>query len=277
MNDVCIVRNTFYDRSAFLQISVEYQEAIDESEDFHTYIFIDPHPEHGVVDSYDDICNKHKRYTKIFLDDNKNKLSWYYGLHFIFSAYPKYNYIISIEDDIILSKDYIRLCKQLIHDWAINKDDNILMFHAGAWGTPSGNENTIVRSSSSVRSSMITRKKFYQYIDPYYQSMNIDQIELTDIAIKNILDQNKMSTICPEMNRHGHFGVYGWTSNGYHGDIRGQSSIFSEKLTHDELYTKMKDICLDGAKLLELNQNHNPNYFWDFDPNINFTKLDYKL
>lgn len=277
MNNVCIVRNTFYDRSAFLQISIEYQEAIDESKDFHTYIFIDPHPEYGISDSYDDICNKHKLYTKIFLDSNKGKLSWYYSINSIFSTYSKYDYIISIEDDIILSRDYIRICKQLIYDGALDKEDNILMFHAGAWGRPNGDKNLIIRSSSSLRSTMISRKKFCKFIDTYYKDIDSSTIEGLDIDIKNILNKYRLSTICPQMNRHGHFGVYGWSSNGRHADNRGQSSIFENRLTHDKLYKKIKPICLNGNKLLELNQNKNPKYFWDFDPNINFTKLNYKL
>jgi hypothetical protein len=94
--------------------------------------------------------------------------------------------------------------------------------------------------------------------------------------ISNILKYTNMTTIAPEMNRHGHFGVYGWSSNGVHMDNRGKVALFNN-ISHHELYNEIKNICLNGEKLLKMNQNKNPGYFWDFDPNIDFDKLEYVL
>jgi hypothetical protein len=274
-NKICVVRTTFYDRSAFLLLSTEYQERIEYACDLYTYIFIDPHPKYGISSHYSNICNN-GLYKKIILKNNRGKLSWYKAIYDIFQKY-EYDYIISIEDDIVLSTDYFRLCYQLVLDGALDKDDNILMFHCGAWGEPKGNDNTIVRSSASLRSCMISRNKFNKFIIPYYNNIKTENIEGLDIDIKNILNSNKLTTICPEKNRHGHFGVYGWSSNGCHADDRGKASIFNEKISHNEIYDMIKPIALSGEKLINVNKNHNPDYFWNFDPNINFTKLIYKL
>jgi hypothetical protein len=167
------------------------------------------------------------------------------------------------------------MCEELaLHDAALEKDDHILYFHIGAWEKPKGNPNKIVRSGVSSRSILINRKKF-AIITKWVEEQK-DIID-NDHMMKDVLDNYKMTTIAPETNRHGHVGIYGWSATDIHADERGQQSLFHKPLTHEQLYTILKDSCLSGNKLLELNHNKNPNYFWDFDPNINFTKLEYVL
>jgi hypothetical protein len=204
---------------------------------------------------------------------NSGKYSWYDSVKYIFDN-TNYDYVLSIEDDVLISKDYLRLCQQLYHDRALIKDDNILYFHIGPWENPRGNPNKIIRSSASSRSILIYRQKF-KIIQNWIEQQS--DIMDNDNMIKDILQNHKMTTIAPETNRHGHMGIYGWSANDVHGDNSGQSALFKQPLTHEELYSLLKENCLSGSKLLKLNQNKNPSYFWDFDPNISFDKIEYHL
>lgn len=270
--NICIVRPTYYDRSAMLQLSLEYQKEADNSDKFETYIFVDPHNEHGIVSDYDKVITD--EYKRINWSKNSGKYSWYDSVKYIFDT-TDYDYLLSIEDDVLISKDYLRMCEQLaLHDGTLSKDDNILYFHSGSWEKPKGNPNKIVRSGVSSRSILINRKKF-AIITKWVEEKK-DIID-NDHMIKDVLDNYKMTTIAPETNRHGHVGIYGWSANHIHGDNRGQSSLFNKPLTHEELYSLLKENCLSGSKLIELNQNNNPTYFWDFDPNINFKGIRYEI
>jgi hypothetical protein len=271
LTPICIARPTYYDRSAMLQLSLEYQKDATNSENFETYVFVDPRPEHGIVSDYDQVITD--EYNRIDWKQNSGKYSWYDSVKYIFHN-TSYEYVLSIEDDVLISKDYLRMCEQLaLHDGALSKDDNILYFHIGAWESPRGNPNKIIRSSASSRSILIHRSKFEVVKDWVATSSIIDN----DHMISNILKNKSMTTIAPQMNRHGHIGIYGWSATHKHADADGQESLFGHKLSHDELYSVLKMNCLSGQSLLKLNQNKNPDYFWDFDPNINFTKLEYNL
>jgi hypothetical protein len=177
------------------------------------------------------------------------------------------------------------MCEQLaLHDGALSKDDNILYFHIGAWESPRGNPNKIVRGGSSSRSILINRKKFEiitKWIDEQKSRQDFDPIwtiKDNDHMMSSILKDYNMTTISPETNRHAHIGIYGWSATKFQKvSHEGQCDLFKKPLTHEELYSLLKENCLSGTKLIELNQNKNPDYFWDFDPNINFTKLEYNL
>jgi hypothetical protein len=253
-----------------LQLSLEYQKDATNSEDFETYVFVDPHTEYGIVSDYDKVITD--QYTRIDWSKNSGKYSWYDAVKYIFDN-TNYDYVLSIEDDVLISKDYLRLCNQLYHDKALTKDDNILYFHVGAWGNFVGDVNKIVRSRASSRSIMIYKKKFEIVKNWIKQQKIIDN----DHMISDILRCHKMTTIAPKVNRHAHIGIYGWSANNIHGDKGGQISLFEKPLTHKELYLLLKENCLSGTGLRKLNKNKNSKYFWDFDPNINFTKLKYDL
>jgi len=277
----CIVRPTYYDRSAMLQLSLEYQKDAINHSNAETYIFVDPHNEHGIVSDYDKVITD--EYKRIDWKQNSGKYSWYDSVKYIFEN-TNYEYVLSIEDDVLISKDYLRLCEQLFHDTALIKDDNILYFHSGAWEKPKGNPNKIVRSGVSSRSILIYRKKFgiiKKWVEEQKNRQDFDpiwSIKDNDHMINNILKDGNMTTIAPENNRHGHVGIYGWSATKVQKVSHdGQSALFDKPLSHEELYSLLKENCLSGSKLRELNQNKNPNYFWDFDPNINFTKLEYHL
>jgi len=254
-----------------LQLSLEYQKNATNSQDFETYIFVDPHTEYGIISDYDKVITD--EYHRIDWPKNSGKYSWYDSTKYIFDN-TNYDYVLSIEDDVLISKDYLRLCEQLYNDGALIKDDNILYFHIGAWEKPKGNPNKIIRSGVSSRSILIYRKKF-QIIQKWIEQENY--IEDNDNAMVDILKDHSMSAIAPETNRHAHIGIYGWSANHIHGDSRGQSSLFEKPLTHEELYFLLQQNCLSGEKLRELNKNKSPDYFWDFDPNIDFAKLQYDL
>lgn len=281
-NTIVVVRPTYYDRSAMLQLSLEYQKEAEHSDKFETYIFVDPHKEHGIVSDYDKVITD--EYKRINWTKNSGKYSWYDSVKYIFDN-TDYEYVITIEDDVLISKDYLRMCEQLsLHDGALSKDDNILYFHIGAWEKPRGNPNKIVRSGVSSRSILINRKKFEiikKWVEEQKSRQDFDlvwSIKDNDHMISNVLKDRNMTTIAPETNRHGHIGIYGWSATGFQKVSHdGQSALFDKHLSHEELYSLLKENCLSGSKLLELNQNKNPNYFWDFDPNINFTKLEYDL
>lgn len=269
--NICIVRPTFYDRSAMLQLSLEYQKQADYSDRFETYIFVDPHNKYGILSDYDKVITN--EYKRINWTKNSGKYSWYDSVRYIFDN-TNYEYVLSIEDDVLISKDYLRLCEQLYHDNKMSKNYNILYFHIGAWEKPKGNPNKIVRSGASSRSILINREKFKIITKWIEEQKNIID---NDHMMTSILKHFNITTIAPESNRHAHIGIYGWSANHIYGDDRGQKSLFDEPLTHEELYSLLKKNCLFGNKLLELNKNNNPTYFWDFDPNINFTKLQYNL
>jgi hypothetical protein len=257
-----------------LQLSLEYQQKADNSERFVTYIFVDPHPEYGYTKDYDSVITD--QYVRINWPKNSGKYSWYDSVKYIFDN-TNYEYVLSIEDDIIISKDYLRLCEQLYHDRALDKDDNILLFHSGGLAncrTPDRDINVIIGSSAASRSIMINRKKF-KIINRFIQEKQ--NIVDNDMMLDAVLKKNNMITISPDFGRDGHMGVYGWSSNNIAKNMRGQKTIFPNQIPHEELYSLLKNSCLSKEKLLKLNQNKNPNYFWDFDPNINFTKLEYDL
>lgn len=269
--NICIIRTTYYDRSAMLQLSLEYQKDATNSEDFETYVFVDPHTEHGIVSDYDKVITD--EYSRVDWPKNSGKYNWYDAVKYIFDN-TNYDYVLSIEDDVLISKDYLKLCNQLYHDGALIKDDDILYFHIGAWGEFVGDLNKIVRSRASSRSIMIYRKKF-EIVKNWIEQQK--KIIDNDHVISDILRYHQMTTIAPKANRHAHIGIYGWSANHIHGDNSGQSRLFEKPLTHEELYLLLKQNCLSGEKLRELNKNKNPDYFWDFDPNVNFTTLEYNL
>lgn len=270
--NICIVRTSFYDRSPLLRLSLDYQNTTHLNDNFDTWFFLDPHPEYGVDSSYDTLLSNYQ--YRIDWPEHVGKYCWYKAVEYIFE-HTSYEYVISIEDDIIISKDYLKLCHQLTLDNNLlnQMNNNILYFHIGAWQKPRGNPNKIVRSSACSRSILIHRSKF-DIIRQWQQNHEIDD---NDQMISSLLNHHKMTTIAPEMNRHGHFGIYGWSSNGVHMDIRGQKAVFEHGIDKNDLYTLLQQNCTVGAKLLELNQYKNPEYFWDFDVNIDFDNLFYEI
>lgn len=268
--EICIVRTTFHDRAPMLQLSLEYQQLAQLSDQFDTYIFVDPHPKYLFTSDYDKVINQN--YVRKNWLSNQGKFCWYNAIKYIFDT-TNFDYIISIEDDIIISKDYLRLCKQIINDRILEIYSDILYFHIGAWVEPFGNVNKIVRSSASSRSILISRKKF-EIIKNW---INNNDIIDNDHMMSDILKNHKMTTIAPKMNRHGHFGIYGWSASGIFNHTSSQEDVFDTKLSFYELYNKLKDSCLNKDKLCLLNKNKNASYFWNFDPNIDFTKLEYHL
>jgi hypothetical protein len=264
---IAIVRTTYYNRSAMLRLSLEFQEEAELNGTFDTFIFVDPNSSNGYDKEYNDVINN--KYYRVNWPRNSGKYSWYDSVKYMFEN-TSYNYILSIEDDIIISKDYLRLCKQVVEvDKILDIDNNILNLHIGAWEKPKGNPNKIVRSGSSIRSILINRFKFYKYVDTFYKNKTLDNISGLDLDIKTILDQNNLTTIAPEMNRHGHFGIYGWSASKVKTEI--------ENMNHQELYEKLKTNCLDGKSLQRLNNNYVNHYFWDFDPNIAFNTTEYHI
>jgi hypothetical protein len=262
---IAIVRPTYYNRSAMLKLSLEFQEAAELSDTFKTFIFVDPNPIHGYDKEYNDVISS--KYYRINWPRNSGKYSWYDSVKYIFEN-TSYNYILSIEDDIIISKDYLRLCKQVVEiDNILDFDNNILNLHIGSWEKPKGNPNKIVRSGASIRSMLINRSKFYRYVETFYKNKTSNNISGFDLDIKTILDQNNLITIAPEMNRHGHFGIYGWSA----------SKAETKDINHHELYEKLKTNCLNGKSLQSLNNNYVNHYFWDFNPNISFDNIEYSI
>lgn len=271
VNNICVVRPTYYDRSAFLQISLEFQEQADNASDFHTCIFIDPHPKYGYVSDYDRVIGD--KYQRINLPRNSGKYNWYDTIKYIFDN-TNYEYALSIEDDIIISKDYFKLCSELVSTSPLlNENNNILYFHIGAWEKPHGDKNLIVRSQASSRSTLIHRSKF-SIIEQWVRDHDfIDN----DNLITTVLKAKNMTTIAPIHNRHGHIGIYGWSSNHIHNNINGKQTIFENGISHENLYDLIRPVCLSQHELVKLNQYQNPGYFWDFDPNISFEQLVYHI
>lgn len=267
--DIIIVRPTYYDRSAMLQLSLEFQQQSDCAEEFDTFVFVDPHPLHGYTEEYDSVINT--MYNRINWPRNSGKYSWYDSVKYIFDN-SDYNYVLSIEDDIIISKDYLKLCKKIVHDKVLD-NHSVLYFHIGAWEKPKGNPNKILRSGASSRSILINRTKFH-IIEKWIKNNNLKD---NDHMVFDILHEYNMTTVAPEMNRHGHFGIYGWSSNHKFGNIDGQKSIFDKDIDHDDLYKLLKNNCMSGDQLLLLNNNKSSKYFWDFNPNISFDTIQYQL
>lgn len=275
MNNLCLIRNTFGDRSSFLRISLEYQQkAYQCFDNVQTFLFIDPHPEYGVSSGF----NHHdlNRYPKIVFENHKERKSWYLATKYIFDNYD-YEYVLSIEDDVIISYDYLKICYQIINDSVFDKFNNILYMHAGAWEKPKGNPNLIIGSSASSRSILINRNNFNLIRKTIESFKQYSSKTGNDYIMSKILQNNNMKTIAPQYNRHGHFGIYGWSSSGVHRDNIGKKRVFEKEITDQEMYDILKDSCLSKDKLLKLNLNKNEKYFWDFDPNINFTNLKYNI
>lgn len=273
---ICIVRNTFGDRYPFLKLSLEYQEQAHHPYDIDNFIFIDPHPKNGISLDYNNpLLNN---YIKIAFENHKARYSWYLANKYMYDNY-QYEYVLSIEDDIIISRDYLLMCEEIIKSKILEQENNILYFHIGAWEKPYGDINKIVSSQASSRSILMHRNKFdmiKKFININHKNQNNVTIG-NDSIVSSILKENNMKTIAPKYNRHGHFGIYGWSSAGVHSDYNGQKSIFEESVSSETLYKIIKDACLDGSKLLDLNQNKNPRYFWDFDPNVQFNNLQFEI
>lgn len=154
-------------------------------------------------------------------------------------------------------------------------NQTILYFHPGAWDKPKGDVSKIVRSSASSNSILITREKF-KLVETFIKE-NAPTMVDNNHMMSEILNNKGMTTIAPEYNRHSHFGIYGYTVSGVHGNLEGQSSVFSKNKSHEDLYELLKKSCLKGKKLSSLNKNQNPRYFWDFDSNVDFDTLKYTL
>jgi hypothetical protein len=272
---ICIIRNTFGDRYPFLKLSLEHQEQAYHPYDIDTFIFMDPHPKNGISSDYN--SSFLNNYIKIAFENHKARYSWYLANKYMFDNY-QYEYVLSIEDDIIISRDYLFMCDDIIKSKILEKENDILYFHIGAWEKPRGNINKIVTSGTSSRSILMHRGRF-DLIRNFMNDNHKNQDNLrigNDSIISSLLKEKNMKTIAPEYNRHGHFGIYGWSSTGTHADYTGQKSIFEKPITSECLYEIIKDACLDGSKLLDLNRKKNPEYFWDFNPNVNFDKLEYQ-
>jgi len=273
---ICIIRNTFGDRYPFLRLSLEYQEKAQCLYNTETFIFIDPHPQNGISSDYNNSFLNN--YIKIEFENHKARYSWYLATKYMFNNY-QYEYVLSIEDDIIISRDYLLMCDDIMKSKILEQENNVLYFHIGAWEKPHGDINKIISSGSSSRSILIHRSKFgiiENFININYKNQNNMKIG-NDSILNSLLKEKNMRTIAPEYNRHGHFGIYGWSSSGVHADYDGQKSIFEEVIDSESLYETIKDACLDGSKLMHLNRNKNPRYFWDFDPNVQFEKLEYEI
>ena len=269
--NLAIVRNTFDDRAVFFKISKEYQETASFSDQFDNFVFVDPHPERGISQEYDQVIPENWKRTDF--DRNVGVFSWYKSLKHVFENYH-YDYLITIEDDVIVSRDYFKMCLAVVDSGALEKDD-LMFFHAGAWQKPEGAPDLIVRSSSSIRSTLIRREDFFRHVDAFYRKA--PTVSGGDLDVQTILDSSKITSISPKRNRHGHIGVYGWSSSGVHADNRGQSSIFPSRPSFDEFYSVMKKSCQNGQELLNLNGGKNSGYFWDFDPDMDFDQLEFKL
>jgi hypothetical protein len=270
----CIIRNTFGDRAPFLKLSLEYQEQAYHPYDIKTFIFIDHDPKNGISSDYNDPF--FDNYVKIVFENHKARQSWYLANKYIYDNY-QYEYVLSIEDDVIISSDYLLMCEDIVKSQILEKENDILYFHIGAWEKPYGNINKIVSSQASSRSILIHKNKFdliKTFMGTYDKNQDYMKIG-NDKIMSRVLEENKMKTIAPQYNRHGHFGIYGWSSNGIYANYDGQKSIFEKPVSSECLYQMVKTACLDGSKLLDLNGNKNPQYFWDFDPNIQFEKLEY--
>lgn len=275
MNSLCLIRNTFGDRSPFLRLSLEYQNDIRKISNYNTWIFIDPKSDQQVDESYNSAF--FNQYTKYVFENHKGRQSWYLATKYMFDNYD-YEYLLSVEDDVILSYDYINLCSKIIEDRVLLKD-NILYMHPGAWEEPKGDPNLIVYSGVSSRSILIHREKFrlvQQHIESNQKIIESDKTG-NDSLLLQVCQKLQQRPIAPIYNRHAHFGIYGWSSLGVHSDSRGRISLFKNNETEEHIYELLKTSCFDGAKLLALNNNKNPKYFWNFDPNINFTQLVYRL
>lgn len=273
---ICIVRNTFGDRYPFLKLSLEYQEQAHHPYDIDNFIFIDPHPKNGISLDYNNPFLNN--YVKIAFENHKARYSWYLANKYMYDNY-QYEYVLSIEDDIIISRDYLLMCEEIIKSKILEQENNILYFHIGAWEKPYGDINKIVSSQASSRSILMHRNKF-DMIKKFININHKNQDNVTignDSIVSSILKENNMKTIAPKYNRHGHFGIYGWSSAGVHSDYNGQKSIFEKSVSSETLYKIIKDACLNGSKLLDLNQNKNPRYFWDFDPNVQFNNLQFEI
>jgi hypothetical protein len=268
---IAIVRNTFNDRAVFLKISKEYQEAAAFSDHLETFVFVDPHPEGGISSEYDQVIPED--WKRINFEHNVGSFSWYKSLKHVFENHD-YDHLITMEDDVIVSRDYFKMCLAVVNSGALERED-VLFFHAGAWQKPEGPPGLIVRSSSSTRSTLIRREDFFRHIDAFYREGSA--FSGFDLDVQTILDSSKITSMAPKRNRHGHIGVYGWSSNGVCADNRGQSSIFSSLPSFDEFYSVMKESCQDGQALLNLNGGKNPGYFWDFDPDMDFDRLDFEF
>jgi hypothetical protein len=268
--NIAIVRNTFDDRAVFFKVSKDYQDAAFFSDQFDNFVFADPHPERGISFEYDHVIPAD--WKRINFEYNVGVFSWYKSLRHVFENYD-YDHLITIEDDVILSRDYFKMCLAVVNSGVLEKD--VLFFHPGAWQKPDGDPNLIVRSSSSIRSTLIRRENFFKYVDAFYREATT--VSGGDLDVQKILDSSNITSISPKRNRHGHIGVYGWSSSGIYADNRGQSAIFSSRPSFYEFYSVMRESCQNGQALLNLNGGKNSGYFWDFDPDMDFDRLEFEF
>ena len=115
MKNIAIMR-TACERPAMLKLSLEYQAKADLSDEFTTYLYLDRPKKNA-----DSIINKNKEVLSGFnnkkeivtrpcnFNINKNYLE---ACRDLFGA--GFQYVLAMEEDTIISKDFFRLCEKVI-------------------------------------------------------------------------------------------------------------------------------------------------------------------
>jgi hypothetical protein len=174
------------------------------------------------------------------------------------------DFILSVEDDVLLSHDFLEICHWAIRETEFAEHPKLLFLHAGAWAAPSGDRNLFLYSGPSSRAILLTREKFFRHIYHAFQKTR-DPIASNDWFLSSILQGGRLAAVCPNHNRHAHIGVYGFSAAGKEQRFATRSSVFGD-LSAQEITAKLRAVSLSQSGLLALNPTANPAYFWDFNP-----------
>ena len=263
-----------WNRPEMLRLSLEYQEKNLCGDQFKTYFFVDyPQSEEvlSVIDNYNG--NKEVILRKARLDLTPNILTAY---RYLFGDL-KANYVAIIEDDIIISKDWLKMVLWFTEN---DCDENVLAFNAGTLM-----DKKCVGDMSKLKyidwyyscASVISKRMFDKYMLPhcceeYYNNKDIYlRKNFPGILEGKLLDQaglfrrvrmkNDLKILCPVFRRFGHIGVYG--------RFQGESPF--EKLSTEERYNVLKKICHSGEELSKYIKCQTGN-FVDFEFDTDFNK-----
>jgi hypothetical protein len=261
-----------FQRPEMLQLSLEFQEQNQCQDEFMTFFFAD-HPADIEIMP---VLAAHSHPKAIIMRDARLDLT-----PNILEAYKwlfeniKTDYVAIIEDDIIVSQDWLKMMLWFAKN---NKDEKVMAFNAGDL-----RDKALAGDLREIKyidwyyscASMVSRAVFEKYVLPhsnqeYYKNKDtylrkhfpgILEGQLLDQAglFRRIRIKHNLKVVCPVYRRFGHVGVYG--------RFQGESPL--GKYTTSQRYDVLKKACHSKTELERWAKWKSGN-FVDFNENTEF-------
>jgi len=261
-----------FQRPEMLRLSLEFQRQNMCQSEFMTFFFADYSANEEVMS----VLSTHKQDKAIImrkerLDLTPNILEAYKWLFANLST----NYVAIIEDDIIVSRDWLKMMLFFIN--SLDKT-NVLALNAGDLRDKKlAGDKSVIKNNDWYFScaSIISREMFEKYILPhckpeYYNNKDaylrkhfpgMLEGKLLDQAglFRRVRMRYNLKVLCPVFRRFGHIGVYG--------RFQGGSPLYGKET--QERYKILKNACCSQVELEKWVSQKTGN-FVDFEPNTDF-------